>query len=86
MSRRTRELQRDAFRPMEVLTLRREPDNPHDPNAVAVFDRKGRTMIGYVPKQDARRIAALLTPEPSSSAAASGSGETSAIAAARSRS
>lgn len=58
--RRMRELQRDAFRPMEVLTLRRERDNPHDPNAVAVFDRKGRTMIGYVPRDEAPAIAALL--------------------------
>jgi hypothetical protein len=58
--RRMRELQRDAFAPMQVLKLRREPGNPYDSNAVAVFDRKGRTPIGYVPFDDAPAIAALL--------------------------
>ena len=31
-----------------------EPDNPHDSQAVAVFDRTGRYRAGYVNKQKAR--------------------------------
>jgi hypothetical protein len=58
--RRLRELQCDRFAPIQIVTLRREPDNPYDPDAVAVFDRKGRTAIGYVPFSDAPAIAALL--------------------------
>lgn len=32
----------------EPVKLFLEPDNPHDPRAIAVADRKGRTL-GYVP-------------------------------------
>lgn len=60
VSRRMRELQRDSFRPLEPLLLRREPENPHDANAIAVFDRKGRTTIGYVPREDAGAIAEMI--------------------------
>ena len=33
----------------ETLVLRREPDNPHDPLAIAIFTKGGR-QIGYVPR------------------------------------
>lgn len=39
----------------EHLRLEREPKNPHDRNAVAVWD--GQTQLGYVPAVDARTIA-----------------------------
>lgn len=48
------------------LELRREPNNKHDPNAVAVWHRCRRdgktreTMLGYVPRQDARVVARVL--------------------------
>lgn len=40
------------------LTLKREPDNAHDPNAVAVYwlDR----MLGYLPRQDAKVVARVM--------------------------
>lgn len=34
----------------ELLTLKPEKDNPHDPQAIAVFC--GKTQIGYVPRED----------------------------------
>lgn len=43
----------------EELSLRREPDNPHDRNAVAVYDVCGQ-HLGYVPRQDAGAIAKVL--------------------------
>ena len=42
-------LQDDAFAPGHRLALVREPDNEHDPNAVAVWDRERRLQAGYVP-------------------------------------
>ncbi len=41
--------------PGSPLELRREPDNPHDPNAVAVFF--GALRIGFLRKEIARRLA-----------------------------
>jgi HIRAN domain len=42
-------LESDAAAPGRPLTLRAEPDNPHDPNAVAVLLESGET-VGYVPR------------------------------------
>jgi HIRAN domain len=42
-------LQDDAFAPGRRLALVREPENDHDPNAVAVFDTDRRVQAGYVP-------------------------------------
>jgi hypothetical protein len=42
-------LQDDAFAPGARLALVREPDNEHDPNAVAVYDAAGTLQGGYVP-------------------------------------
>lgn len=41
------------------LQLQREPNNPSDPNAVAVYTVEGK-QIGYLNKVDAREIAKLL--------------------------
>ena len=41
----------------ESLTLRRDPDNPHDPNAIAVHCPAGQ--LGWVP----REVAAELAPQ-----------------------
>ena len=43
----------------EILTLRREKDNPYDRNAVAVLDCCGQ-MLGYIPRSDAPAIAKVL--------------------------
>ena len=48
-SYRAEALQDDAFAPGRRLALVREPDNEHDPNAVAVFDADRRVQVGYVP-------------------------------------
>jgi HIRAN domain len=41
--------QDDGFAPGRHLELVREPDNEHDPNAVAVYDAGRRLQAGYVP-------------------------------------
>ena len=48
-SYRTDELQDDAFAPGRRLALVPEPDNEHDPDAVAVWDVERRLQAGYVP-------------------------------------
>jgi hypothetical protein len=45
--------------PGQRLFLRREPSNPHDPNAVAVTTQFGST-IGYIPRKNANWVARLL--------------------------
>jgi hypothetical protein len=42
-------LQDEAFSPGRRLALMREPENEHDPNAVAVYDAERRLQAGYVP-------------------------------------
>ncbi len=42
-------LQDDAFAPGRRLALVREPENEHDPNAMAVWDADRRLQGGYVP-------------------------------------
>src|SRR5437868_8050975 len=48
-SYRLDELQDDAFQPGRRLALVPEPENEHDPNAVAVWDADRRVQAGYVP-------------------------------------
>ena len=44
-------LQDDSFAPGRRLALVREPENEHDPNAVAVYDAERRLQAGYVPAE-----------------------------------
>ena len=44
-----------AFKPGDTLDLVREPDNPHDTNAIRV-DWRGR-KIGYIPRKDNAALA-----------------------------
>jgi hypothetical protein len=48
------------FYPGEQVHLVREPDNPHDPNAIAVYDPTGTHLAAYVNKQKARMLTKLL--------------------------
>jgi len=47
-----------VLQPGEPVTLQRQPDNPHDANAVAVL--AGRHIIGFIGRYDAPEVAALL--------------------------
>jgi HIRAN domain-containing protein len=44
-------VQDDAFAPGRRLALVPEPDNEHDPNAIAVWDADRRLQAGYVPAE-----------------------------------
>jgi hypothetical protein len=50
-SYRGEELQDDAFAPGRRLALVPEPENTHDPRAVAVWDADRRRQAGYVPAE-----------------------------------
>ena len=56
-SYRLDELQDEAFAPGRRLALVREPENEHDPNAVAVWDADRRAQAGYVPAGVAPELA-----------------------------
>jgi hypothetical protein len=60
VSFRAEDLQHPGFSPGQTVTLVPEPDNPHDPNAIGVWDEAGEVQAGYVPKRYARRIRAPL--------------------------
>ena len=49
-------LQDAAFAPGRRLSLVREPDNEHDPNAIAVWDAERRVQGGYVPAEVAPEL------------------------------
>lgn len=49
------------LRPGQPLRLVPEPDNPHDPFAVAAFPARGDGPVGYVNKQKARAWSRLLS-------------------------
>jgi hypothetical protein len=49
-------LQDDGFSPGRRLALVREPENEHDPNAVAVYDAERRMQAGYVPAEVAPEL------------------------------
>ncbi|HVE66990.1 MAG TPA: HIRAN domain-containing protein [Solirubrobacteraceae bacterium] len=52
-------LQSDALGPGAALELRRDPANPHDPNAIAVHAAAGG-QAGWVPRDVAEAVAASL--------------------------
>jgi hypothetical protein len=49
-------LQDDAFGPGRRLALVPEPENEHDPNAIAVWDAERRLQAGYVPAEIAPKL------------------------------
>ena len=52
-------IESDAAAPGRPLELRRDPDNPHDPNAIAVHAGDGQ-QVGWVPRELAAELAAEL--------------------------
>jgi hypothetical protein len=55
-SYRADSLQDDGFAPGRRLALVPEPENEHDPNAVAVWDAARRVQAGYVPAEVAPEL------------------------------
>jgi hypothetical protein len=49
-------LQDEAFAPGQRLALVPEPENEHDPHAVAIWDSGRRVQAGYVPAELAREL------------------------------
>jgi hypothetical protein len=49
-------VQDDAFAAGRRVALVAEPDNEHDPNAIAIWDADRRTQAGYVPAETAREL------------------------------
>jgi hypothetical protein len=47
----------DAVAPGGRLELRRDPDNPHDPNAIQVHPADGGDQVGWVPRELATELA-----------------------------
>ncbi len=46
-----------SFEPGRLVALVPEPDNPHDPNAVAVWNEERTLQAGYVPREIAPELA-----------------------------
>lgn len=59
-SYRLDELQDAGFAPGSPVLLRPEPENPHDPNAVGVWDAEGRAQAGFVPRDQAEALRSRL--------------------------
>jgi hypothetical protein len=55
-SYRPEALQDEAFAPGRRLALVPEPENPHDANAVAIWDEARRLQAGYVPAEVAPEL------------------------------
>jgi hypothetical protein len=53
-------LQSAAVAPGAPLTLRRDPANEHDPDAIAVLPAQGEAQLGFVPREIAAWLAAEL--------------------------
>lgn len=53
-------LTRAPLRPGATVRLVREPENEHDPHAVALYPGRGGQRFGYVNKQNAVRLAKRL--------------------------
>jgi HIRAN domain-containing protein len=45
-----------SFDPGKTLALVREPDNEHDPNAVAIWNAERSLQVGYVPREVAAQL------------------------------
>jgi HIRAN domain len=56
-SYRADDLQDAAFAPGKPLAIVPEPENEHDPNALAIWDAERRLQVGYVPAEIAPELA-----------------------------
>jgi hypothetical protein len=53
-------LQDPSFAAGNAITLVREPANPYDSNAIAVWNAARTLQAGYIPRDDAKRLAKKL--------------------------
>ena len=58
-SYRLDEMRDPGFEPGKPLTLVREPENPHDSNAIAIWNEDRTAQAGYVPANVAVELAGL---------------------------
>ena len=58
-SYRLEQLRDPGFEPGRRLALVREPANPHDPNAIAVWNEERTVQAGYVPADVAAELAGV---------------------------
>jgi hypothetical protein len=56
VSFRVDELQDDGFAAGRRLALAPEPENQHDPHAIAIWDEDRRVQAGYVPAEVAQEL------------------------------
>ena len=62
VSHHMKALQHSTFAPGKPLTLVPEPDNPHDPHAIGVWNAGKTKQAGYLPKSLAKEISQELAP------------------------
>jgi HIRAN domain len=53
-------IQGPCFAPGKGIVLEREPNNPYDPNAIAVWNAAHTLQAGYLPRDEAKRLAKKL--------------------------
>jgi len=56
VSFRAESLEDPSFDPGRALSLVPEPENPHDSNAVAVWNEERTLQLGYVPRESAPQV------------------------------
>lgn len=59
-SRRLFELRDPSFGAGAQLSLKPEPDNPYDPDAVSVWNADRSLQAGYIPAEEAARVGQLI--------------------------
>lgn len=62
--RREDAIQSSAFNLGEKLSLVPEPDNPHDEDAIAIYDAERETKAGYVPADETSIVHLFLEEDP----------------------
>ena len=53
-------IQDPCFAPGNEIVLQREPTNQYDPNAIAVWNAERTLQAGYIPRDEAKRLAKKL--------------------------
>ena len=62
-SYRLADIQDERFAPGSSLSLRPDPKNQYDPNAIGVWDASGKVQAGFIPAESAEALGKRLTQE-----------------------